>query len=360
MLPKWFNDWNSKNRTDIYGPAILIGVVGGAVILAALIVTLGRPLPVDATQTGPRGTGMSVTKFVADRSAPDPTAAGYTTAPPIAPAAGAPRAGTAIPGAEPLLADLTPENYTRLVEAMRAWTGIPTLFDGEETYQTVVARQMIQMVQSLNENWAGHVNVSGAGGVNCYTCHRGQPVPSDIWFRVGPAVAVKEGWGGVQNRATLASQYTSLPSDALERYLLETNTIAVHDLDPRVEQDVTDPATATWQNTERTYALMNYFANSLNVNCVFCHNSRAFYDVAQNTPQWATAQLGIAMVQEINTAHLEPLQSVLPPERLGPVFGDAPKAACATCHKGYSRPLGGMDMLADWPELATTGAPVYQ
>jgi photosynthetic reaction center cytochrome c subunit len=42
------------------------------------------------------------------------------------------------------------------------------------------------------------------------------------------------------------------------------------------------------------------------------------------------------------------------------VHADAPKAACATCHKGYQKPMGGMDMISDWPELAAPGAPVYE
>jgi photosynthetic reaction center cytochrome c subunit len=37
---------------------------------------------------------------------------------------------------------------------MQTWTGIPDLLEpGEENYQTVVARRMIQMTQFLNENW---------------------------------------------------------------------------------------------------------------------------------------------------------------------------------------------------------------
>ncbi|MEO0361958.1 MAG: photosynthetic reaction center cytochrome PufC, partial [Pseudomonadota bacterium] len=114
------------------------------------------------------------------------------------------------------------------------------------------------------------------------------------------------------------------------------------------------------QDTERTYSLMNYFSNSLNVNCNFCHNSRAFYDGAQVTPQWATAFAGIDMVKEMNQDYLVPLRDEYPGERLGPVHGDAPKAACATCHKGYSRPMNGADMISAWPELAAPGAPEYE
>ncbi len=360
MFPKWFDDWNAKNPKDIYGPGILVGAVGGAVFVAAMLVAWGRPFPVEAAQTGPRGTGMSVTEFVADAARPDPTIAAYTSSAPVVPAAGDALARDAIPNAEPLLGDLTVANYERLVGAMQTWTGIPDLLAGEENYQTVVARRMIQMTQNLNENWGAHVNLNGEAGVNCYTCHRGQPVPTNVWFRIDPVVDAKAGWSAVQNRATIQSQYTSLPSDALQTYLLDGGQIAVHDLESRVEGRPSEEGYRTWQDTERTFSLMNYFGNSLGVNCVFCHNSRAFYDVGQNTPQWATAQLGIGMVLEINNDYIVPLQDVFPAERLGPVHNDVAKAACATCHKGYQKPLGGMNMLGDWPELATTGAPVYQ
>ena len=359
MLPKWYDKWVSDNPKDIYGPAILIGAVGGAVLVAALLVTWGRPLPVEAVQTGPRGTGMSVTKFVSDRATPDPTAAAYASVAPVVPQPGDPTALTAVPGAEPALGDLTAANYERLVNQMREWTGIPDLFAGEENYQTVVARTMIRMTQNLNENWDGHVNLSGEAGVNCFTCHRGQPVPTGVWFKITPVNKATAGWASVQNRTTVLSGSTSLPSDALEKYLLDGETIAVHDLESRVAQNVTDGSSPTWQNAERTFSLMNYFDNALGVNCVFCHNSRAFYDPGQNTPQWATAQLGIGMVQELNVDYMTPLQDVLPPERLG-AQGDVPKIGCQTCHKGYQKPLGGMDMVSDWPELRASGEPVYQ
>lgn len=361
MLPKWFLKWNDENPTNIYGPAILFGAVGGAVVVSAMLVVWGQPFAVEAAQTGPAGTGMSVTKFVTTANRPDPTLEGYTSSAPVVPQPGDQLAGDAYPDAEPLLAGLTVANYDRLVEAMRTWTGIPTLFDGEETYQTEVARQMIQMTQSLNSDWEAHTNSSGAGGVNCYTCHRGEPVPSDVWYRIAPVVDAMAGWSANQNFVTIQSQYTSLPSDALEKFLLETNTIVVHSLESRVAEHPSDPEVATWQDTERTFSLMNYISNSLGVNCVFCHNSRAFYSLqGENTPQWALAQLGIGMVQELNNEWLVPVGELLPPERLGPVYADAPKAACATCHKGYQKPMGGVNMIADWPELASADAPSYE
>lgn len=355
-FPEWFAKWSDKNPKDIYGPGILVGAVGGAVFVAALIITWGYPAPVESAQTGPRGTGMSVTKFASDNAAPDPGIAEFlaSTSAPVTPGEDAQRAGDVYPDAEPLLADLSVENYDRLLAAMREWTGIPDLLEDPEHYQSVVARRMIQMTQFINEEWDAHV---GPSGVTCATCHRGEAVPSNVWFELAPVLKATAGWSAIQNRATPNSSFTSLPSDALEKFLVEANAINVHDLEPRVSRADANPA--TWQNTERTYALMNYFSNSLGVNCVFCHNTAAFYDAAQVTPQWGTANLGIFMVRDINNEYLVPLRDTYPAERLGPVNADAPKAACATCHKGYSKPYQGLEVIADWPELATTGAPVY-
>lgn len=354
MLPKWFDDWNAKNPTDVYRPAILVGVVGAAVVVAGLLVAYGQPWPTQSLQTGPRGTGMHVPDFVAVAARPDPTVAAYVSPPPVEPVPGEPTAGEAYENAEPLLASLPQSQYDRLVGAMREWTGIPDLLAGEENYQTVVARRMIQMTWLLNDAWSGHTNAYADdgtnAGVNCFTCHRGQPVPAGIWFDPGSTVKVMAGWGGVQNRVTMLSQFTSLPSDALQKYLVEGESIKVHDLESRVEGRASDPDYIAWQHTERTFSLMNYFSNSLGVNCVFCHNSRAFYDPGQVTPQWNNAMLAIQMVLEVNNDYLIPLGEVLPAERLGPL-GDAPKIACMTCHKGYQRPMGGFDMISDWPEL---------
>ncbi len=371
MLPKWFNDWNNKNPVDIFGPAILVGALGGAVLVAAALVSLGQPYATDSLQTGPRGTGMSVPEFVADLSQPDPDIAEIFEDPPIIPEEGEPLAGDVYENVQ-VLGEVTEANFLRLMSAISLWVapdeGCAYCHSGadegnyadDDLYTKVVARRMIQMTQAINETWEGHVNANKQVGVTCFTCHRGEKVPSDIWFKIAPVNMAAEGWSAIQNRATIRSQYTSLPVDALETYLLEYNVIAVHNLESRVSEDLTDPDVPAIQDAERTYALMNYVSNSLGVNCVFCHNSRAFYDGGQVTPQWATASLGIAMVQDLNNTYLVPLRDTYPPERLGPIHADAPKAACKTCHKGYQQPLQGTNVIGDWPELQTTGTPVYE
>ncbi|WP_292290781.1 photosynthetic reaction center cytochrome PufC [Marivita sp.] len=352
MLPMWFNKWNRENPTNIYGPAILVGAAGVAVTVAAFIVVVGQPFKTESLQTGPRGTGMSRPEFVNQIRDADPTIAAYLGRDQITEEDIAGVSDAALANLPPNLPDISDERYAELIVAMRAWTGIPDLMEDPDSYQTQVAYTMIGMTQSINENWIGHVQSNAEVGVSCYSCHRGQPVPSEIWFRMGPVNEATEGWAAVQNRVTVQSQYTSLPSDALETYLLDYGRIGVHDLEAHVAAYPSEEGYPTWQDTERTFSLMNYVSNSLGVNCVFCHNSRAFYDVEQVTPQWSTEMLGISMVQEINNEWLVPLEGLYPPERLGPVFADAPKAACKTCHKGYQRPLQGLNVIGAWPELA--------
>lgn len=371
MLPKWFNQWNEDNPTDVFRPAIILGGLGGAVFVAALLVAAGQPFATQSLQTGPRGTGMHVAEFTSDLSSPDPTIEEYYTDDPIVPEGGEPLAKDIYENVQ-VLGELTEDNFNRVMLAYTQWIAPDEgcnychagADDGEyaddDLYTKVVARRMTQMTQAINEDWDGHVNANGEVGVTCSTCHRGQAVPSDIWFKNSPIKDTNmAGWSAVQNRATSTSQFTSLPSDQLEELLVNYGQISVHDLESRVEGGPADGA-RTWQDTERTFSLMNYMANSLGVNCVFCHNSRAFYDPEQNTPQWGTASLGISMVLELNNDYLIPLQETYPEERLGVVHADAPKAACKTCHKGYQKPYQGLNVIADWPELATTGAPSYE
>ncbi|MGC3940230.1 photosynthetic reaction center cytochrome PufC [Roseobacter sp. EG26] len=371
MLPKWFDKWNKDNPTNIFGPAILVGVAGGAIFAAAMVVAWGNPAQTASLQTGPRGTGMSVPEFNVVRTLPDPTIEDYYTEEPYVPEGGEELAGDIYENVQ-VLGALTDDNFNRVMAAMTQWVspeegcaychgdGDLETYGEDTLYTKVVARRMIEMTQNINENWDGHVNAEKQVGVNCYTCHRGENVPSEIWFKISPVNASAEGWTANQNRATSLSQSTSLPSDALEKYLLDGETIAVHSLESREAGVPGGEDYASIQDAERTYSLMNYFANSLGVNCVFCHNSRAFNDGSQVTPQWSTASLGIVMVQELNNDYLVPLAETYPEERLGPIYADAPKAACKTCHKGYQQPMQGMNVIADWPELATTETPVYE
>ena len=363
-LPDWYKRWKSENPVSFTGPLILLGAGFAAWIFAIGIMVWYNVAQPDTTQTGPRGAGMGLpTLGVFDKA--DPTIEDYYTEEAEAPEADEDLAGDLYENVQ-VLGELSDINFNRLMLAMTEWVspeqGCTYCHDEEnfasdDLYTKIVSRRMIQMTRNINENWDGHV---GETGVNCYSCHRGQNVPSDIWFRISPQLERASGWAANQNYATSQSVSTSLPHDALETLLGDYGQIGVHDLEPRVPGSTADEDLASIQDTERTYSLMNYFSHSLGVNCTFCHNTRAFYDGAQVTPQWSTAYAGIDMVRELNEEYLVPLGDTYPENRLGPKHGDAPKVACKTCHKGYQKPMMGMPMIGDWPELATEGEPEYQ
>ncbi|MEO1687042.1 MAG: photosynthetic reaction center cytochrome PufC, partial [Pseudomonadota bacterium] len=229
-------------------------------------------------------------------------------------------------------------------------------FASDAYYAKLVARRMFQMTWEVNSNWNSHV---GDAGVNCYTCHRGNNVPEYIWFN---AEVQSENLGPnamYQNRAGMeVPVYASLPANSLEALLgpevpVDSQAVRVQARSERAENDSFDYQTGT----ELTYSLMMHFSNSLGVNCTYCHNSRAWSQWDQSPPQRETAWYGIRMVRTLNAEYLEPLGPTYPEHRLGPL-GDAPKAACNTCHQGVAKPLYGAPAVENWPELVSPD-PVY-
>jgi photosynthetic reaction center cytochrome c subunit len=253
-----------------------------------------------------------------------------------------------------VLGDLPVAQFTRLMAAITTWVA-PTQgcaycheisdLSSDKLYTKVVARRMIQMVQHINTSWASHVSTTG---VTCYTCHRGQPVPANLWFdNPGPAHAggMAESETG-KNHPSLAAALAALPYDPYTPFLDHDNDIRVVSTTALRQDDH-----KSIKQTEWTYALMMNFSQALGVNCTFCHDSRSFTAWDQSTPQRSTAWYGIRMVRDLNISYLDPLAHLLPHERLG-VMGDGPKVNCATCHQGVYKPLFGASMLKDYPELA--------
>jgi photosynthetic reaction center cytochrome c subunit len=324
----------------------------GAFALATTAVILSqteRP-PMDSVQRGYRGTGMQEIynpRFVQDELEANKAPLSL----PRLPDAGA-KAGVVYKNVK-VLGDESVGNFTRLMASITTWVaptqGCAYCHDvqnmaADTLYTKVVARRMIQMVQHVNSGWKQHVAETG---VTCYTCHRGQPVPAQIWFNnPGPVQA-----GGMaqtpagKNHPTAIANNSSLPFDPFTPFL-------EHDANIRVIAQHALPGTdrQSIKQTEWTYSLMIHFSQSLGVNCTYCHNSRSFTDWSQSTPQRMTAWYGIRMVRDLNTNFLDPLATVFPPARLG-VEGDSPKVNCATCHNGVYKPLFGATMAKDFPEL---------
>jgi len=251
-----------------------------------------------------------------------------------------------------VLGDLSEQQFARTMLSIKAWVApeagcnychnAPD-YTNDDKYTKRVAREMLKMTRHINTDWTQHV---GKTGVTCFTCHRGQAVPARTWFLAPP----KSYSGPFVEKPpvhlpTAAAGNTTLPTYALNDYLLGDDNIRIVGLTALQSGNRHSVLQA-----KDTYALMMVMAESLGVNCTFCHYTAAFYNWDMSTPQRATAWYGIRMVRDLNNNVMVPLTNQLPPERLGPT-GDVPKIFCATCHQGSNKPLYGAPMLASYPEL---------
>jgi photosynthetic reaction center cytochrome c subunit len=314
-----------------------------------------RP-PVGSVQRGFRGTGLVY--LYNPRSMK--TLEEANAIPVSVPYAGdeGPKAGSVYQNLR-VLGDVGTGEFTRLMVNMTNWVA-PTQgcagchdtsdFSKDTLYTKVVARRMLQMVRHINTDWTAHVAKTG---VTCYTCHRGQFVPPNVWFNdPGPRQA-----GGIaqvpagKNHPDRAAGGSALPLDPFTPFLEGHADIRVQSATALPAGDHQSIKQAEW-----TYALMMSISKALGVNCDYCHNTRLFADWSQSPPQRVTAWYGIRMVRDLNNVFLDPLRSVFPPGRLGEALGDSPKVNCATCHNGVYKPLFGVSMAKDFPELTVRSA----
>ncbi len=261
-----------------------------------------------------------------------------------------------------VLKDVSATEFSRLMQALATWVAPeqgcdfchnPDALESDEKYTKVVARQMLEMTRRINTEWKAHV---GETGVTCWTCHRGEAVPSGDWFVSGggpqQAASGFMGHKAGQNRPATNAGVSSLPTDPLSLYLTKVDApnIRVQSGTPLMTRD----APPSVKDAEWTYSLMMYMAGSLGVNCTYCHNTRAMASWKESSPQRATAWHGIRMVRMLNTDYLAPIEKLLPAHRMGP-GGDGPKVGCMTCHKGVFKPLNGVSPLPDYQILAGVG-----
>ena len=325
-----------------------------------------------SVQHGYPGNGMEVTQFNSDLA----VKVASNTVPPAFPPAD-PNGQLAVDAYKnvQVLGHLSAGEFTRFMTALTTWVapqqgcvychpaqkdaagnvvvddeGRPQAdqnrMDGDEVYAKRVARRMIQMTMYINSDWKTHVQQTG---VTCYTCHRGNPVPANIWFDSPPEPndnLYGMGNSAGQNHPSATVGLASLPSDVFRPFLVGDDGI-------RVISTAALPIDNrhSIKETEWTYGLMMHMSSSLGVGCVYCHNTRSMAEWSVSPPQRAVAWYGIRMARELNRTYLEPLKGLYPPERLGPT-GDAPKLNCATCHAGAYKPLLGVSMLKDYMLLA--------
>ena len=325
---------------------------GAAAVL--LLAGCERP-PVDSVQHGYRGTGMlnvynpRTLELLVPANQPP-------AALPAAPDEG-PKAKDIYKNVQ-VLGDLSVGAFTRHMLSITQWVApnegcaychnVENLAD-DSKYQKVVARRMIQMTQKVNAQWKSHV---AATGVTCWTCHRGQHIPLEVWFNAEPQDKRADFIGNRngQNAPARSVGVASLPYDPFTPYLQKAAVIGVG-----AGTALPTGHTASLQATEMTYGLMMHFSKSLGVNCTYCHNSRNFKAWSESTPQRTTAWHGIRMVRQLNNEYMEPLTDTFPAQRKGPM-GDVAKVYCATCHQGAYKPVYGAQMAKDFPELLTVAA----
>lgn len=318
---------------------------------AAMLAGCERP-PIETVQRGFRGTGMAeiynprTLAVKAALNAPPPVTA------PAAP--GGPAAALVYQNVQ-VLNDLSIGEFSQLMVSMTAWVspeqGCTYCHDAQnfaldDKYTKVVARKMLQMTRKINADYKSHVAETG---VTCYTCHRGNNIPANIWFKVPPeqrSAGLLGGRAG-QNTVSTVANLSSLPEDPFTPFLLGSEDIRVHGTTALPTGN-----THTIKQAEWTYSLMTHMSTALGVNCTYCHNSRSFADWNTSPPQRATAWYGIRMVRDLNNQYMEPITKVFPPHRLGPT-GDVAKANCETCHQGLFKPLYGAAMVKNHPELAS-------
>ena len=319
-------------------------------MLGVCVLWLGgceRPPP-DVIQGGYRGTAMEelVNKRIdAAKAASNVVPAAI----PPAPAEG-PLASSVYQNIQ-VLKDLNVAQFTRVMVAMTQWVAPPDQscnychganMASDDRYTKVVARRMLQMVRHVNSDWKDHV---GSTGVTCYTCHRGNAVPQNVWF-TNPGESSASGLiAGNAGKNKPSVGLSALPYDPFTPFLLDDKNIRVISTSALPDGD-----RSSIKQTDWTYALMIHMSESLGVNCTYCHNTRSFAVWDTSTPKRTTAWYGIRLARDLNNNYLTPLASTFPAHRLG-VLGDVAKVNCATCHQGVFKPLYGVSMAKDYPEL---------
>ena len=259
-------------------------------LLASVLVLSGceRP-PMETVQHGFRGTGMDLIynpRILAEQAEKNAVPVSYGPAPAEGPKAGAVYKNVKV------LNNLSVAQFTAFMVSMTSWVAPEqgctychnaANFADDSLYTKQVARNMILMTQRVNTQWQDHVAQTG---VTCYTCHRGNNIPQQVWFK-DPKQQTGNGLLGDkdgQNTPVAASGYSSLPNDYFSSYLTKSSNI-------RVQGGTALPTgnKHSIHETESTYALMMHFSNSLGVNCTYCHNTRNLSSWEESPPQRARA-----------------------------------------------------------------------
>jgi photosynthetic reaction center cytochrome c subunit len=283
-------------------------VLALAAVFGLFLVTTFEWPSVATVQSGYRGVGMEQVYNRLAMETKAEAAAPPATIDPIEPAG---QPASAVYQNVKVLVDVDANEFLRTMSAMTEWVSpqqgcaychnVENLAD-DSMYTHQVSRRMLQMTRHMNADWQNHV---GATGVTCYTCHRGQNVPANIWS-TDPGRVHTPGMAGNpagQNQPAATVGLSSLPYDPFTPFFSAGDGIRVAG-----QTALPDGNRTSIKQTEWTYGLMYHMSNSLGVNCTFCHNSRSFQDWSQSSPQRLTSWYGIRMLRDLNVNYLEPLQ----------------------------------------------------
>lgn len=333
------------------GPARIAAGVGGLVVVLLvcfMLFTAGwdRP-PITSVQTGYRGGGQALVYNPREVSA-EMAETRFQNAPPPADTGG-PRASEVWQNVQ-VLGDLSVGQFIRQMQGMAnavapeqgcSYCHANGNYASDALYTKRVARRMLQMTREINTKWSAHVD---GVGVTCYTCHRGNHIPQNVW---ADQVAGMTTEGSGKLRPNAQNGYASLPSDLYHAYLEENRPINVQG-----NYAMPNGNDKSIKQTEGVFGLMIHWSNALGVNCSFCHNSRSFasWD-GQGRPNKIRAWYGLHMLRELNNTYMNSLTDVFPADRKGP-NGKPFGINCETCHQGVYKPLYGQKVIADYPELA--------
>jgi len=328
-------------------------ILSGATLLTALLAGCERP-PIETVQTGFRGTGIE--QIYNPRTLAKQATLNQAPAAPEPASPDGPKAKDVYKNVQ-LLGDLSVAEFSRTMASITQWVAPEAgcaychnqeNFADDAKYTKVVARRMIQMTQRVNGDWKTHV---AATGVTCYTCHRGNNIPAQVWFAPKDRKYANSLLGDLagQNQPSKSVGLTSLPFDPFTPYLKGFSEIRLNGNEAMTMKGAAENRTSTKQ-AEHTYGLMVHMSESLGVNCTYCHNTRNFQSWEESRPQRVTAWYGIRMARDLNNEYMVPLTDKFPAGRLGPT-GDVAKINCTTCHQGAYKPLYGAQMAKSFPEL---------
>lgn len=174
-----------------------------------------------------------------------------------------------------------------------AWCHIQYQWEKDDLKPKQTARMMFHMTDFINSDL-----FAGKDRVNCWTCHRAQPIPAT------PPVTAEKPPGEVA--AEMFIRITPEQADQPAKKVF-------HNL--QIVKDV--PA-------KQLPMIMAYFSRSLGVRCMFCHNLDDF--PSDEKPPKRMARKMLRMVQDVRQHFYN--------------GGDIP-VGCYTCHQGEMLPPEG-------------------